>query len=100
MVYLRTCSYSVASAFDAHFKEVADWTGFPPNSTMYEYIKIDVHAPVLDLPEFGKRPTQRSLSRAVIQGNIELVRRDYYEILRDLSRSLNGSNLTTDSAFA
>lgn len=55
---------------------------------MYEYVDIDVHAPVLNLPEYGPRSQSSVLSRAVIQGSFTNSRRDYPNIFRDLVAEL------------
>ncbi|KAJ7928860.1 hypothetical protein B0H13DRAFT_2544704 [Mycena leptocephala] len=57
-------------------------------SAGYEYIPVDVHVPVLDLPAaVDPRPT-RILSDAVIQGSFDTARRDYLEIFSELKESL------------
>lgn len=55
---------------------------------MFEYIDIDVHAPVLQLPEYAERPRRSLPSRAVIQGNFQVDRRDYPHIFEDLLAAL------------
>lgn len=68
-------------------------------SAGYEYVKVDVHAPVLNLTgleifhpsESGARRRNRRLSRAVIQGTIESQRRDYERVLKDLTQALHGA---------
>ncbi|KAI0637638.1 hypothetical protein C8Q77DRAFT_1048120 [Trametes polyzona] len=55
----------------------------------YDYIPIDVHVPVLDIPDLPTKPLPRYLSRAVIQGTFSVGRRNYPVIFRDLIASLH-----------
>ena len=59
---------------------------------MYEYVDIDVHAPVLDVPEYGVRGASGVLSKAVIQGSFQTSRRDYPNIFRDLVDELQSAS--------
>jgi len=60
-------------------------------SAGYEGIPIDVHPPVLPLPNSPERPQNRTLSKAVIQGSFYTDRRDYNNIFSDLINSLRGT---------
>jgi hypothetical protein len=102
-----------------NFKELADRSDAETYTAMYEYIPIDVHAPVLELPDLVpmteaeagldseidanghvegasdegvpySRTRSTTLSRAVIQGNLESARRDYEHTFRDLLALLKG----------
>lgn len=59
-------------------------------SAGYEYIPIDTHVPILDLPDLPNKPLDRTLSKAVIQGSFESNRRDYTGFFNDLIQSLHG----------
>lgn len=59
-------------------------------SAGYERIPTDVHPPVLPLPNLPEHSYNRSLSKAVIQGSFDTVRRDYNNIFSDLVASLRG----------
>lgn len=53
-----------------------------------EYISVDMHIPVLDVPNLPVKPANRSLSRAVIQGSFDASRRDYHNFFDQLINSL------------
>ncbi|KAI0366212.1 hypothetical protein BV20DRAFT_952667 [Pilatotrama ljubarskyi] len=55
----------------------------------YDHIPIDVHVPVLDIPELPVKSLPRYLAKAVIQGTFSIDRRNYPGIFRDLIASLN-----------
>lgn len=57
-------------------------------NAMYEYVPIDVHVPVLDLPDYGVRSTADKITRVVVQGNFDPTRRDYTHIFKDLLDAL------------
>ena len=82
---------SVGRAFRAHFREMADSADPDLYAALFEYIDIDVHAPVLDLPEYGQRSRPGVLSRTVIQGNFQVDRRDYPHIFADLLNALKST---------
>jgi hypothetical protein len=84
------CYISVAYSFREKFIELADSPDAAIRSAGYENIPIDVHPPVLPLPNLPERPHNRSLSKAVIQGSFDTVRRDYNNIFSDLIASLRG----------
>lgn len=51
-----------------------------------------MHAPVLNLPEYGHRRDAKTLERAVIQGNFQRDRRDYDNIFSDLTEALQSKS--------
>ncbi|KAF7336776.1 putative eukaryotic translation initiation factor 5 [Mycena venus] len=81
-------SEHVAAAFKRSFLINAD----SPNATIraagYEYIPVDVHVPVLDIPVAVDHSPSRILSDVVIQGSFATDRRDYLEIFSELKESL------------
>jgi hypothetical protein len=82
--------FSVANSFRDKFSELADSPDPVVRSAGYEGIPIDVHPPVLPLPNLPERSHGRTLSKAVIQGSFDTVRRNYNNIFSDLVASLNG----------
>ncbi|KAI0662861.1 hypothetical protein C8Q70DRAFT_954215 [Cubamyces menziesii] len=54
-----------------------------------DHIPIDVHAPVLDIPNLPVKPLPRNLEKAVIQGTFSVGRRNYPGIFRDLIASIH-----------
>lgn len=84
-----TLSFSVGRTFRARFRELADSADPETFNALYEYIDIDVHVPVLNLPEYGQRRRAAKLSRAAIQGSFTQTRRDYSRIFSDLIASLH-----------
>ncbi|KAI8984936.1 hypothetical protein BD414DRAFT_489771 [Trametes punicea] len=54
----------------------------------YDYIPVDVHVPVLDIPNLPVKPYPRHLEKAVIQGTLDSNRRDYPRVFKDLISSL------------
>ncbi|KAI0676699.1 hypothetical protein C8Q78DRAFT_960183 [Trametes maxima] len=54
-----------------------------------DYLSIDVHIPILGIPNLPIKPLPRSLSKAVIQGTFSEGRRNYRVIFRDLIASLH-----------
>ncbi|EJC97990.1 uncharacterized protein FOMMEDRAFT_162331 [Fomitiporia mediterranea MF3/22] len=93
-IRLLPIGYHVGRAFRTYFQELADSPEPDIYSALYEYIDIDVHAPVLDLPEYGQRRESTKLSRAVIQGNFQIDRRDYPHIFADLLEVLKHDSQT------
>ena len=77
-------TYSVGRAFRTHLQELADNADPAHYKALLEYVDIDVHLPVLDLPEYGERSTSKKVSRAAIQGSFQAARRDYVNLFRDL----------------
>jgi len=81
-------SEHVAAAFKRSFLISADSTDATIRSAGYEYIPVDVHVPVLDIPVAVDHSPSRILSDAVIQGSFSTDRRDYVEIFSELKESL------------
>ena len=82
--------HSVAKGFRKQFEAAADSRDLVLYTSDLEHIPVDVHVPVLDIPNLPDMDHQRELSKAVIQGSISPGRRDYYRIFADLITSLNG----------
>ncbi|OBZ66784.1 GDP-mannose 4,6 dehydratase [Grifola frondosa] len=59
---------NVAKAFRREFDNRADSVDPEIYSAAYEHIPIDVHVPVLDIKNLPEKASNRSLSKAVIQG--------------------------------
>ncbi|KAJ7455257.1 hypothetical protein B0H11DRAFT_2067394 [Mycena galericulata] len=78
----------VAAAFRRSFLISADSPDASIRSAGYEYIPVDVHVPVLDVPLSKDHQSSRILSDAVIQGSFSTDRRDYLEIFSELKESL------------
>lgn len=87
-IRLVTISEHVAYSFREKFSELADSPDAVVRSAGYERIPTDVHPPVLPLPNLPEHSYNRSLSKAVIQGSFDTVRRDYNNIFSDLVASL------------
>ncbi|KAJ7678990.1 hypothetical protein DFH06DRAFT_975066 [Mycena polygramma] len=83
-------SEHVAAAFKRLFLINADSPDASIRSAGYEYIPVDVHVPVLDIPVAADHKPSRVLSDAVIQGSFSLDRRDYIEIFAELKESFVG----------
>ncbi|KAJ7773484.1 hypothetical protein B0H16DRAFT_1304851 [Mycena metata] len=81
-------SEHVAAAFRRSFSISADSPDTSVRAAGYEYIPVDVHVPVLDVPVAVDRKPARILSDAVIQGSFYTDRRDYLEIFAELKESL------------
>ncbi|KAJ8519067.1 hypothetical protein ONZ45_g3952 [Pleurotus djamor] len=90
---LLPISSHVAAGFRHSFDESADSTDPSIRHAGYEYIPIDIHIPILDLPNLPDRNDDKTLSKAVIQGSFSLDRRDYIHLFEDLKRSLAGAKL-------
>ena len=61
----------------------------------YEHIPIDVHIPVLDVPNLPEKDPHRTLAKAVIQGSFDTSRRDYYRFFDEMIQSLHGKIVDT-----
>lgn len=85
----------VGRAFRTKLREVADKPDPHSYDALLEFVDIDVHVPVLDLPEYGTRSTSSKVSRAAIQGSFQLARRDYANVFRDLIAELECEFLFT-----
>ncbi|KAJ7261791.1 hypothetical protein B0H12DRAFT_1013318 [Mycena haematopus] len=81
-------SEHVAAAFRRSFLISADSHDATIRSAGYEYIPVDAHVPVLDIPVAVDHNPFRILSDAVIQGSFAKDRRDYVEIFAELKESL------------
>ncbi|KAF8071768.1 hypothetical protein FPV67DRAFT_1560545 [Lyophyllum atratum] len=88
-IRLITISEHVATSFRESFDALADSRDPILRSAGYENIPVDVHVPVLALPNLPERPRGRPLTKAVIQGSFDTVRRDYINIFKDLNASLH-----------
>lgn len=86
---------SVAHAFRDKFAVQAEDTEPLLYTAGYDHIPIDVHVPVLDIPNLPTKSLPWYLSKAVIQGTFSVGRRNYPVIFRDLIASLNGPCMTT-----
>ncbi|KAI0829271.1 hypothetical protein BC628DRAFT_1315386 [Trametes gibbosa] len=79
----------VAKTFRDRFAVKADEAEPLLYTAGYDYIPIDVHVPVLDVPNLPVKSLPRHLSKAVIQGTFSVGRRNYPAIFRDLIASLH-----------
>ncbi|KAJ7678981.1 hypothetical protein DFH06DRAFT_975171 [Mycena polygramma] len=86
-IRLLPISEHVADAFKQSFLVSADSPDASIRSAGYEYIPVDVHVPVLDIPLAVDHKPTRLLSDAVIQGSFALDRRDYLEIFAELKET-------------
>ncbi|KDQ54573.1 hypothetical protein JAAARDRAFT_38258 [Jaapia argillacea MUCL 33604] len=75
----------VAHAFHEFFQDLADEPELIASG--FEYIKTDVHVPVLDLPPRTRTPSQ-VLSQAVVQGFFSPERRDYARLFQELTQAI------------
>ncbi|RPD62107.1 hypothetical protein L226DRAFT_546001 [Lentinus tigrinus ALCF2SS1-7] len=78
----------VAKAFRDKFAEAADSRDPSLFAADFEHVPVDVHIPVLDIPNLPVKEAPRHLVRAVIQGKFEIERRDYVRIFQELIESL------------
>ena len=94
-------SYSVAKGFRDRFAMEADSLEPLMYSAGYDQIPIDVHVPVLDIPNLPVKPLPRSLEKAVIQGTFTAERRNYQGIFRGLTSAsvLHISDLAQEIRF-
>ena len=83
--------FSVAKAFREAFAEASDSHELDLYSADFEHVPVDVHVPIVDVPDLPKKPASRHLSKAVIQGKFELERRDYARVFQELIDSLHGA---------
>lgn len=83
---------SVAKGFRSAFDIKADSTDPEILYAGYEHIPIDVHVPVLDIPDLPEQSAPRILSKAVVQGSFNLARRDYLNLFAELSDSLSSTS--------
>ncbi|KAF9493156.1 hypothetical protein BDN71DRAFT_1419911 [Pleurotus eryngii] len=87
-IRLLPISNHVAQGFRRSFNELADSKDPKIRSAGYEYIPIDVHVPILDIPRLPQTVADKVLSKAVIQGSFNMDRRDYAHLFEDLKDSL------------
>jgi hypothetical protein len=71
------------------FRHAFDVEGDRDHGAGYEYIPIDVHVPILNIPDLLEHSAQRILSNIVIQGSFATDRRDYVHFFDELSASLS-----------
>ncbi|KAI0750673.1 hypothetical protein C8Q80DRAFT_1153320 [Daedaleopsis nitida] len=79
----------VAKGFQHKFAEAADSRVPELYTADFEHLPVDVHIPVLDIPNLPVKPSPRPLTKAVIQGKFEAERRDYGHIFQELIDSMN-----------
>ena len=84
-------SRSVKNSFQEKFDSIADSSDRDLHTAGYQYIPIDVHVPILDIPDLPIKPLPRQLATAVIQGTLVGDRRDYHRFFDDLIASLRGT---------
>ena len=96
---LTVYNCSVAKAFINKFAEAADSHDPSMFAADFEHVSIDVHVPVLDIPNLPVKQSPRHLTKAVIQGKFEIERRDYTRIFQELIQSLNGEYKDIVSVF-
>ncbi|KAF4571606.1 hypothetical protein EYR36_008948 [Pleurotus pulmonarius] len=87
-IRLLPISNHVAQGFRRSFNELADSKDSQIREAGYEYIPIDVHVPILDVPRLPQTLADKVLSKAVIQGSFNMDRRDYARLFDDLKVSL------------
>jgi hypothetical protein len=56
----------------------------------YEHIPVDVHVHILDILNLPDLTPNRTLSNAVIQGFMDIHRRDYVKIIQRLLEFIHG----------
>ncbi|OBZ71969.1 hypothetical protein A0H81_08138 [Grifola frondosa] len=61
----------VAKSFRKDFSNKADSIDPAVYTTGYEHIPVDVHVPLLDIPDLPTKPANRALSKAIIQGTFQ-----------------------------
>lgn len=83
---------SVKATYRQYLDRVAHDLDLASRSSGYEYIPVDVHVPILDIPDLHEPPPHHVLSNAVIQGTFSTDRRNYDQIFSELSASLHGQS--------
>ncbi|KAI0092484.1 hypothetical protein BDY19DRAFT_883745 [Irpex rosettiformis] len=86
---LVTLGDHVSATFKTKFDELSESRDLQNFTSGYESIPIDAHYPVLDIPGLPQKSSERILSKAVIQGSFDSVRRDYNNLFADLINSLH-----------
>ncbi|KAG6902845.1 hypothetical protein C0995_010730 [Termitomyces sp. Mi166 len=84
-IRIVTIAEHVAQSFRDSFDKLSNSPDPVISSAGYEYIPIDVHAPILPLRDLPERPASKPLSKAVIQGSFSQDRRDYTNVFQDPS---------------
>ncbi|KAJ7761986.1 hypothetical protein DFH07DRAFT_739565 [Mycena maculata] len=84
-------SEHVAVAFRQSFLIKSDSSDASIRLAGYEYIPVDVHVPILDLPFPADQRTSNILSDAVIQGSFTTARRDYVGSFQEMFAELKES---------
>jgi hypothetical protein len=87
-IRLLAISEHVVKAFHKAHAELAYSPDPKLSSAGYEFIRADVHVPILDLPNLPSLPPKRVLSNAVIQGYFDTSRRDYERIFTQLIQDI------------
>jgi len=82
-IHILTISDHVARLLRRNFRALAESKDQYLHSAGYEYVKVDVFVPLLDLPQ-TRNHTSSALSHVAVQGNINFDRRDYLGIYADL----------------
>jgi hypothetical protein len=79
----------VAETFRTRFQEHAASSDPVMYSAGYEDIPIDVHVHIIDVQDLSEYSPNRTLSNIVLQGFLDINRRDYAGIFQDLIDSLH-----------
>jgi hypothetical protein len=87
---LLSCIYSVATAYRKSCKDLAGSLDPKLHSAGYGLVPVDVHVPILDIPQLPDKSGRSILSNAVIQGTFDGGRRAYSDIFKDLIKHLHG----------
>jgi hypothetical protein len=85
-VRLLTISEHVSNRLRRNFRALAESNVEAYNSAGYEYVKMDVYLPILDLP-LTPKTISTSLSDVAIIGSFRFERRDYLGVYADLITS-------------
>jgi len=86
-IRLLAISEHVKNRLRRNFRALAESNLAPYYSAGYEYVKMDVYVPILDLPQKPKN-ISTSLSNVAIIGSFRFERRDYLGVYDDLLLSL------------
>ena len=90
--YSQFFTFSVSRRLQRNFRALAESHNETLNSAGYEYVKMDVFLPVLNLPQKRIHTSIRYLSNVSIQGSFRFERRDYLRVYADLLVSLEGKH--------
>ncbi|KAG8887200.1 hypothetical protein FRB98_000362 [Tulasnella sp. 332] len=89
---LLPMSEHITSRFVRELRGLADWTAEPFYSSLFEYVKVDVHYCIAPLPPLPSSkhmfPGKNGLANAAILGNLQQGRRNYDGTFEDLTKSL------------